>query len=235
MRTYPSAGRAPAVVSTLLLSLLLSGCDDPNCFAGECVAGVPEPQEATEEYKEYFFEIALAAEVGNVENLLRFERAVTLRLHGDPTDADRTEVETVIRELRELTGRNISLSDGAAGFHVHFIPRADFQQFIGNVPEHFDGYVQVFYLQTGEIGEAMALISTDVPDGGDRRYIIRQLITRGFGMLNLSSLHPTSIFYSGFNSVTSYALIDKFVIRTTYDPRLQPGMSRAEITAALGW
>lgn len=224
-----------AVLSILALSLLLSACDDPNCFAGECVAGVPEPNEATEEYREYFFDVALTSGVSDEDVLLRFENNVTLRIHGAATEADHIEVERIIEELQELTGRQISVVDGEAVFDVHFIPRAEFRNVLGQAPDAFDGFIQIFYGQTAAIGKAVALIATELPGGADRRYVTRQLITRGFGLLDVSDSHPASIFHSSFNSVTSYALIDKFVIRTAYDPRIESGMTRAEITAALGW
>lgn len=224
-----------AALSIVALSLFLGACNDPNCFAGECVAGVPEPDEATEEYRDYFFDIALTSVSGTEEVLLRFEEDVTLRILGSPSDADRTEVEAVIEELRELTGRQISLSDNAAAFDVHFIPRAEFGTIVAGVPDGFEGFIHIQFGDTAAIDRALALIAAELPEGADRRYVIRQLITRGLGLLELSSDHPASIFFTGFNRVTSYALIDKFVIRSAYDPRLEAGMTRAQITAAMGW
>lgn len=228
--------RSAAMVSMVLVALLVSACDGVNCFAEDCLTGVPDGDQPSQEFQDYFFDIVLGAE-DVAETLLRFPGDVDIRLRGAPASSDRSEVDAVIADLRQLTGRQIARTEGSANVQVHFIPSADFEAFTGQPGEDLDGFFMISYwIDSGEIEEVVVLISTDIQQGSPaRQHVTRKMITRGFGLVNVSDRYPTSIFYDGVNDVTSYSAIDRFVITTAYDSRLQPGMTRSQMISALGW
>lgn len=223
--------RSAAVLSAVILALAVSACDDPNCFAGECIAG---PDGPTQESKDYFFDVVIGSEFG-VETLLRHAGHVNIRIHGSPTAGDRTEVERVIDDIEDLTDLSISITDQPAPYNIHFIPRSEFGAFTGDSSQEWDGFFTILFRDTGVIDQAVVLVATDMSPGAERRNAIRKMMTHAFGIVGESSLEPTSIFYHELNHVTTYSPLDRFVITTAYDPRLQPGMTRAEMTSALGW
>lgn len=224
--------RSAAVLSAAILALMVSACDDPNCFAGECVAGVPEGP--SQDQKDYFFDVVIGSEFG-VETLVRHAGAVNIRMQGTPTIGDSVEVERVIDDIEDLTDLSVSLTDQPAAYNIHFIPRSEFGAFTGDSSEEWDAFFTILFRETGVIDQADVLVATEMPADAERRNAIRKMMTHAFGIVGESGREPTSIFYHELNQVTTYSPLDRFVITTAYDPRLEPGMTRAEMTSALDW
>lgn len=224
--------RSAAVLSTVILALFVSACDGPNCFAGECVAGVPEGP--SQEAKDYFFDVVIGSEFG-IETLLRHAGHVNIRVQGSPTPGDEVEVERVIDDLEDLTDLSISLTDEPAAYNIHFIPRSEFGAFTGDPSEEWDAFFTILFRDSGVIDQAVVLVATDMPADAQRRNAIRKMMTHAFGIVGESNREPTSIFYHELNDVATFSPLDRFVITTAYDPLLEPGMTREEMIDALDW
>ena len=71
--------------------------------------------------------------------------------------------------------------------------------------------------------------------GNGRVATIREEITQALGLFHYGDDFPSGTFYEPRNMPTTFADVDEFILRSHYDVRLVPRMTRAEVHAALEW
>ncbi|MCR8547993.1 DUF2927 domain-containing protein [Salipiger sp. P9] len=155
---------------------------------------------------------------------------------------DRNMLIQYVSRLARVTGHPITMTTGAANFHVLFMSEDDkasiaprIRQLVPdvnpaalevfqNLPRSIHCLVIAFSEQPGgySYGEAIAVIRSEHPDLL-RRSCIHEEVAQGLGLGNDSPQARPSI----FNDDDEFALLtthDEMLLKILYDPRLKPGM-----------
>jgi hypothetical protein len=153
---------------------------------------------------------------------------------GRPTQAD---LETLERTLADLNGliapRRIRLDRQSANVTIHFVPTTEFRRIEPHYVEGNRGFFFVWWNGRSEITRSRILIATDGITQPERSHLIREELTQSLGLMNDSWSDPASTFYQGWTATATYTDRDRALIRLLYDPRIQPGMNRRAVRAAI--
>lgn len=173
--------------------------------------------------------------------LRRWSRPVRIALAGEPIPEDRSYVRAAARRLGRWTG-GVPLSvvdDEAAEVELRFVPPEDYPRHVdGVVPLGDGGPLGWFAAEAGADGRltgcrALLPAGESVPQYQRLNLILEALV----GCLGLAGTAPRpfeSVFYAGRNWYeVDFAPVDREVIRLHHAPDLAPGMTRAEVGAAL--
>lgn len=188
----------------------------------------------------YFKEIALGYEYGTAAPITRkWTKPMHVFLDGNPSSAVRAEVEAVVEELNSL------ISDG---FHIKLVEtkeESNMHMFIGNVQDYLEIYPQdkdltvgntgvftVFWNKSNELFKGRILIKTSAGIT-EQRHAVREELTQCLGLGRDAVTHPDSIFQLNYVTFTSYAPIDRELIRLLYHPKMKIGLSSVEVESLL--
>ena len=215
-----------------------------NGFAGAgtglSYASEADPGESTPGLAEevnYFLDIAFGAEFGNsTERIKKWERNVTIKVHGTPTREDMKTLEAVLSELNELTGYiriQLVKSAGEANVSLYFVPASDFDRYLARYVRSRIGFFWAWWDGDMTINRATVLIASDGISQDERSHLIREELTQALGLMHDSRKYPESIFYSGRSTVSQYAEMDKLAIRLLYLDQVRPNMTRNDVLEVL--
>jgi hypothetical protein len=194
-----------------------------------------EPATFSAEEVDYFVEVALGSEFHSSAALVaKWEQPVKVSIQGSPTEADRSTINDVVSEVNAIVGSQLMAlvgSEAEANMHVIFAPPNEFASIL---PEYTAGNLGYFYFWFGapqSINKATVLITTDGVTQKERSHLIREEVTQALGLAKDSNKYPDSIFYQPWTDVTSYAPIDRKLIKMLNMPVVKPGMNEAEVRA----
>lgn len=183
---------------------------------------------------DYFLEVAMGAEFNSGAEIVRkWESDLRIRVNGNPTAAD---LQTLRSIVDEINGMNLSIRmqivDQNPNVEMYFVPEQQFSRYEPNYRPVNMGYAWVRW-NNYRISSASILISTTGVNQQERSHLIREELTQALGLLQDSYRYPDSIFYQGWTDTTAYTPLDRRVIQLLYSSMIQPGMSRAQVNAAL--
>ena len=182
------------------------------------------------------------------ETVLKATTPLTIEIHGDPDGTWMPFVAAHARTLAELTGLAVDarpaerLRDIRDGGYIqlHIVPRTEFVPLVSQswIPAAWrPGLVRsfCFFVTFGRetVRGALVVVDRDLNDDTLRHCLLEEL-TQAFGVVNDSTLMGDSIFNDRGPLMTAPTEIDRLVVRVLYDPRLTPGMARAEALVAAG-
>jgi hypothetical protein len=175
-----------------------------------------------------FERIAFSSEFGGeyrAGRLIRWEGPIRVRLAGDFPERFRAEVERQLAELRLLSGLALELGGGAAegpqaGMTVEFSTSRGGTTFDPDAP------CRTLIWETGYVIRRVQIYITPFP-AEVRRHCIAEELTQALGLADDSRIVRDSIFNDA-SARQRIAPWDAFMVRILYDPRLKPGMARAE-------
>jgi hypothetical protein len=235
-------GRAPRFAAAILLALILSGCSviDTSTPAAPSTSApsttsAPARHHYSEEALSYFSAIALSAEYGDGEGVIRkWTTDVRIAIHGDPTDEDLATLDHVVADLNALMGPiELEVVRSKANADLYFAPESEFASI---APEYVPvnmGFFWTWWDQDGGITRARLLVSTTDITQTERDHIIREEVTQSLGLMNDSYTYKDSVFYQGWTSPTKYSALDESLIEMLYLPEVTPGMAAADALAVL--
>lgn len=224
------AGSARVRLRAVLIAALL-----PFPAACKTMAEPDSPSRFTDEEIEYFLEIALGAEYGNVEPVIRkWTSDIRIAVRGAPTDQDQGTLHTVVTELNELVrGFSIGFDQQNPNVEIHFAPETSFDSILPQYVLGNAGFFWVWYNPVLEIYRAVILIDSERIPQDLRSHLIREEVTQILGLMHDSWRDPESIFYQGHNTTQHYTPTDRQLIRMLHLPEIQPGMDSVAVVAAL--
>ena len=212
------------ILPALLLTTLLC-CESPVTRSGY-----------TEEEIDYFLEIALGTEYGDVQPVIRkWRQDLKIKLMGTPSDTDMKTLDDVLKELNGIIdGVSLWEVEGQPNVEIHFLPEEEFSQIEPNyVPLNY-GFFWVQWNGDGELTFTRILIATDeLITQTVRSHLLREELTQSLGLMRDSNRYRDSIFYQGFTNTTSYSEIDKVVIEILYLDEIRTNMTEAEVRQVL--
>ncbi|MDK3156525.1 DUF2927 domain-containing protein [Kamptonema cortianum] len=193
----------------------------------------PKTQRLNQEQIDYFVEVAMGAEFGKSSPIVRkWKSDIIVQAIGTPTAEDRRTLDAVVRELRELTGLNITLGDRNANMTIYFVPEPEFRRYEPNyIPRNYGFFWTQWNNNT--IYNARILISTTGVTQRERSHLIREEVTQSLGLMRDSFKYPDSIFYQGWTDTTEYSEMDRAIIRLLYRPEIRPGMTQEDVLSIL--
>ncbi len=192
---------------------------------------------ALQEQISYFLEIALGSEFRSETKPMihKWSGDIRIQYFGNPTSEDLATLQSVIRELNELTqgSINLQLVSSNPNLTMYFVPESQFKRYEpGYVPVNY-GFFMTRWDSNGEIRNANVLITSQNVTQRERSHLIREELTQSLGLMRDSYKYPESMFYQPWTDVTQYAEIDRALIRMLYNPNIQPGMTQAQVINSL--
>lgn len=193
-----------------------------------------------------FMDLTFAMESGRgLQTFSRFEGPVTVALAGDVPATAARDLGHLIGRLRSEAGIDISPATGAATITVEFTSRAELRRMapmaacfvvpnVGSLAEYRRkrGTDAVDWAQVTRRERAAVFIPSDTSPQ-EIRDCLHEELAQALGPLNDLYRLPNSVFNDdNFHSVlTSF---DMQILRLTYSPGLQSGMSLEQVAAQLG-
>lgn len=230
------------IAVAVVIAATVAGCDDPNCFAGECPSG---PTGVTSRYlspeEEFFLDVGLSARGGSTEERIHRFEADSIRYHlgAELTDLDGQAVGRMLDEIQPLTGVTFILatdSGATARLTFELVPREQVVQATGDAETI--GACNPLLAPDGSIEVGHVLIADVViEESPERDRILRHEIGHCIGLLDhATDDYPESVIHlTGPDDLDALADVDVMAIQTLYDPRIRSGMARQEVLDALGW
>ena len=186
------------------------------------------------EVVKYFLEIGLCPEFGKcpVPMVKKWTSDIRIQLHGNYTESDEQELETITSELSELTGLSITIVNSNANINIYFVSQTLFKKYI---PEYKGTAEQDgLFVSRNHPGDSVLYSSTICirQDANHqlRNHLLREELTQAMGIPADSRVYKDSIFQQDpFYQTTEYSAMDKEVIKLLYDKKMRPGMTKNEI------
>lgn len=183
----------------------------------------------------YFNEICLDAEYINgnsdVSVIQKWQDTIYYSVEGEPTQRDMEVLEQFCSWLNEMPGfPGIERTETteAAGLRIHFCPKEEITQILGDNFANSDGGVTIWwYLSNNQIYEGTICYATDI-EQYIRNSVILEEIYNGLGPLQDTILREDSIVYSGFSTPQSLSEIDQLILKLLYHPDIRGGMDAAQ-------
>ena len=198
----------------------------------------PKSDQKSSQVTNYFLEVALGAEFSqssSAPRIRKWQGDVRIQPMGNPTEQDLNTLRSVVRELNELTDREIRLTivNQTPNVTIHFAPESRFSQLEPNYQPGNYGYFWTQWDRSNRIYQANVLITTTKVTQKERSHLLREELTQALGLMRDSNQYRDSIFYQPWTAVQQYSAIDKALIKTLYRPDIKPGMTREEVKGVL--
>ncbi len=226
------AVRSLTLCSTLALA---AACGGDNLFSSGVVTGPGtggsfgrDTLDASGTLSADFFEdLAFGNEFGtSTERIRKWAFAPSVELIDATTD-DLIAVNTVLNEIRVITGVDGFVVPNNGDIRVFFVPRGDFDDIL-DVPTGVEGATVGLWNLDFVLTSATVVIDA-AATGNRRSHIIREELAQAFGLLRDSWRIPESIFYRGSSLQTEFSDIDRDMLAILYSPLILPGMTIEEV------
>jgi len=216
---------------------LLAGCASGPVSA-PTGSGVARANTAiADEFIDYLFETEGGV---RIPRLLKYEGPVRVSLSG-ALAGYRQDLQSVLTGLRQQSGIDIALTDGAANIRILQVPAAALKQIYPTaacvVVPGVSSFAEVQRRQFPRWSRQTALVKAVVliPDSSPPfivRACLNEEIAQALGPVNDQYRVSDTVFNDDnvFNSLTGY---DHLILRLLYSPELRAGMGQAAVRAAL--
>jgi hypothetical protein len=184
---------------------------------------------------DYFLEVALGNEFGGGSaRIKKWQGPIRIKVNGSPTAEDSRTLQQVINEINELANGAVQLAvdDNNPNVQIYFVPESQFKRYEPNYRPRNLGFFWARWNQN-IIQNSNILITTTGVTQKERSHLIREELTQTLGLMKDSYRYRDSIFYQGWTDPTEYSEIDRAVVQMLYLPKIRPGMTRAEVVAAM--
>lgn len=230
---------------TIFLLSLLTGCTDDvetnpsnELTTEEKFALLSEFQQET---IDYFEDIALGFEFGNVSRITRkWTTPVIIKVEGVRPDYLIEELDAVIGELNALLTDGVSLrlssENEASNFRVFFGSGQDYALLNPNAANQIAANRGLFYVNWNGSQNIIAgdmYVDTEQIEEVFQRHLLREELTQALGLAMDSPRYNLSIFQASWTDVTSYTELDEELIRLLYHPQMISGLNAQEVRRLL--
>ena len=212
--------------ATIIFALLLAACEE-----GESANENTSEEEVTsEEALHYFSEIAFGNEWDDEDVPIRkWQTDPRIQVFGNPSPQDLEALEQVVEDINSIQSSiTLTIVEEKPDIKLYFVPLQDFSLYVLNPTQNNWGLFY-YWWNNYAITRATILISTDKPTQIEREHLIREELTQSLGLVRDSYQYPDSIFYGDWTTTTTFAPIDKQLLKMLYDDRIEPGMTEAQV------
>lgn len=219
----------------ILIALGLSGCNDPEV----------KPADKLSPYQnqvlDYFTDVALGFEIGSTSQVTRkWKREIKVFVGGDKTTEMMNELDAIISELEALSDQlDISITTDTlqSNFYVYLGTASGFVERFPTAEQHVAsnwGLFYVYFNGANEItGAVMYVDLVRTTQAEARKHLLREEFTQALGLARDSDLYPESIFYGPWTVTTTYAPIDRDLVKLLYHPDVATGLNETQVRSLL--
>lgn len=202
---------------------------------GQSCSPEPSQPELTAHQKEvisYFNKVALGFEFGGASPITRkWVEDMLIFTGGEQNEVLKNELTKIVSEINDLT------SDGFKVGVVEDSLVSNFYLYLGTGEDYAILYPSQSHLITGNFGlfsvswdgndnlnHGHMYVDTHRAKGDAQKHLLREELTQSLGLARDASDYPESIFQQSWTTTTTYAPIDKELIRLLYHPRMKSGL-----------
>ena len=201
----------------------------------------PELSDYQRQVVAYFKEVALGFEFGDVSAITRkWGTPMRVFVGGQTNDVLRDELATIVDEINALAtdGFSVALAPDSvqSNFYVFLGPGSRYAALYpsqSNFIEGNWGLFSVFWNGRNEINRGHMYVDSERPDIKAQRHLLREEFTQSLGLARDASIYPLSIFLSDWSTTTTYADVDRDLIRLLYHPKMRTGLDENEVGVVL--
>lgn len=190
----------------------------------------------------YFKDIALGFEFGDASKITRKwgNNSMKIFVGGSPTPALKAELTTVISEINTLATDKFQLEivtdSSTSNFYIYFGSGENYAKIFPSQKQYIGsnwGLFSVFWNGNDNITGGYMYVDIFRPNATAQRHLLREELTQSLGLARDSPRYAESIFQQNWTTTTSYALIDKELIRLLYHPKVVSGFTASQTESVL--
>ncbi len=182
----------------------------------------------------YFNKVALGFEFGNASSITRkWEEDMMIYVGGEPSHMLDGELNKIISEINELTsdGFNVKIVEDSltSNFYLYL---GTGENYASRYPSQSDlvngnfGLFSVFWDSHNNLNRGHMYVDIHRAEGDAQKHLLREELTQSLGLARDAPDYPESIFQSSWTTTTTYAPIDKELIRLLYHPKIKSGFDK---------
>lgn len=221
-----------------ILVIQFANCSKDDPFT---TPEIPGEEELTEE-QQYFMDVAFGNEFGNgYNNVRKWVKPMKIYVPEKTYPHLNEELEKIIEEINTLGERTVIevvAEQRDANYIAYF---GDKQTYVNQYESQASNFVQnnfglfwIYWSNGFEINRGSMYVDMDRTQGEDcQKHILREEITQSLGLMNDTFDFPKSIFQQNWTCTTTYAEIDKVLIKYLLDDRIQAGMTKRQVIEIL--
>jgi hypothetical protein len=201
----------------------------------------PELTSYQKEVIAYFNKVTLGFEFGNATPITRkWVNDMMLFAGGEQHKDLSGELDKIIREINELAtdGFKITLvKDSLLSNYYLFLGTGE--QYAKKYPGEADlvnsnfGLFNVSWDGHNNLNSGHMYVDTHRTDSNAQKHLLREELTQSLGLARDALDYPESIFQQNWTTTTTYAPIDKDLIRLLYHPRMKSGLNEMQADQVL--
>lgn len=190
----------------------------------------------------YFDAVALGFEFGNAPEVTRkWREDLRIFVGGNPNEALMLELAEIIAEVNALTtdGFDIGITTDTleSNGYIFFGSGKDFVKRFAPAAPHVDSNFGLFFVNydgSDYIYESIIYVDIFRANPDAQKHLLREELTQSLGLARDSPQYDDSIFQRDWTLVTSYAPIDRDLIRLLYHPAMPAGIEKKGVDEILG-
>ena len=225
-----------AAVWLLLLNIL--SCTKDSEVPTDVVEELTDDQIAV---IDYFKDVALGFEFGSASAITRkWNAPMKVYVGGTPAPELLTELDNIINEITPLITDGFSIemvSDSLqSNYYVFFGSGAAYADVFPPASNYISNNWGLFFINwngQNQLNSGSMYVDIERADLNAQKHLLREEFTQSLGLAKDSSQYPLSIFQSAWTSTTTYAPIDRSLIRLLYHPQVTSALNAVEVETVL--
>ncbi|WMI64137.1 DUF2927 domain-containing protein [Aestuariibaculum sp. YM273] len=215
------------------MTLLISCSQDEDAL--------PEPMDNETRVINYFKEIALGFEYGNLSHVTRkWTSDMRVFVSGAPSSELISELDRIIAEINDLAtdGFQITVVNDSlqSNYHVFFGRGMDYAEIypsLSNFVINNSGLFTVSTNSQNQLTRGHMYVDIEREQLNGQKHLLREELTQSLGLAQDSYWYPDSIFQSEWTVVNEYTSIDRELIRLLYHPDMTTGLDEDQVDGVL--
>lgn len=214
--------------------ILISSCSDEEETGKHLTA-------YDERVIEYFGEVALGFEFGGASEITRkWVTDMKIFVGGNKTTELSNELQDIVAEINALATDGFSVSIVADSLQMNYYiflgPGSEYAEKYPSQASLVDnnwGLFNVFWDASDQIYKGNMYVDVDRANPAEEKHLLREELTQSLGLAKDSDRYADSIFQADWTTSTTYADIDKDLIRLLYHPEMEVGLNKAQVELRL--
>lgn len=190
---------------------------------------------------DYFCEVALGLEFGGAPEVTRkWKTEMRIFVGGNKAPALLDALNGIVVEINSLAtdGFTIQIVTDSLNmnYYLFFGPGVQFGKIYpsqaGLVKNNW-GLFNIFWDSSNQIYSGSMYVDIERANDVEQRHLLREELTQSLGLAKDSNRYPDSIFQMAWTTTSTYASIDKDLIRLLYHPEMETGLARSSTQSLL--
>jgi hypothetical protein len=190
---------------------------------------------------QYFCEVALGLEFGSAPEVTRkWKTPMRIFVGGNKTPALLEALNDIIADVNTLATDGFTIDIVAdslnLNYYLFFGPGVQYAKIFpsqaGLVKTNW-GLFNIFWDGSNQIYSGSMYVDVERASDLEQKHLLREELTQSLGLGKDSGRYPDSIFQMAWTTTSTYASIDKDLIRLLYHPAMETGLARSNTQSVL--